>query len=126
MSCEGTMIGLPVCWRQNVVRRHHQNTRFKLGFQRQRHVNRHLVAVKVSVKCGTNQRVKLDGFTFDQHRFERLDAKPVQRWRAVQHDRMLADHLIEDVPDFGTFFFDKLLRLLDGGRLDLWPQAANR
>ena len=72
-----------VCRRQNVVRGHHQNTRFKLCFKRQWYVNSHLVAVKVSVKGRTDQRMQLDRFTLDQNRFERLNAQTVQRRRTV-------------------------------------------
>ena len=104
-----------VCRRQNVVRGHHQNTRFQLGFQRERHVNGHLVTVKVSVKGRADQRVKLDRFTFDQHGLERLNAKTVKRRRAVEHDGVFTDHLIKDVPNFGTLFFDQFLRLFHGG-----------
>ena len=39
----------------------------------------------------------------------------MQRRRAVEQHRMLADHLVEDVPDFGAFFFDQLLGLLHRG-----------
>jgi 2-aminoadipate transaminase len=35
----------------------------------------HLVAVEVGVECGTDQWVQLDGLTFDQFRFEGLDAQ---------------------------------------------------
>jgi hypothetical protein len=69
---------------QDVVGRHHQHARFKLGFERQRHVNGHLVAVEVGVERGTDQRVKLDRLAFDQGGLERLDAQTVQRRRAVQ------------------------------------------
>ena len=47
----------------------------KLGLKAQRDVHGHLVTVKVSVKGRTDQRVQLDGFTFDQNRFERLNAQ---------------------------------------------------
>ena len=79
-------------------------------------MNSHLVTVKVSVKRRADQRVKLDRFTFDQNGLERLNAKTVQRRRTVQHDRVLADNLVEDIPDFGTLFLDQLLGLLDCGR----------
>jgi hypothetical protein len=108
---------------QDVVGRHHQHARFKLRFQRQRHVNRHLVAVEVGVEGGADQRVELDRLAFDQHRLERLNAEPVQRRRTVEQHRMLADHLVEDVPDFRLFFLDQLLGLLDGRRLALGLQA---
>ena len=53
----------------------------------------HLVAVKVGIECRADQRVQLDCFAFDQDRLEGLDAQAVQRGRAVEHDRMLFDHL---------------------------------
>ena len=89
---------LAVGGRQDVVRRHHQRARFQLRLDRQRHVHGHLVAVEVGVERGADQRMQLDRLAFDQHRLERLDAQAVQRRRAVQQHRMLADHLFEDVP----------------------------
>jgi hypothetical protein len=99
---------------QDVVGRHHQHAGFELRFQRQRHVDRHLVAVEVGVEGGADQRMKLDRLAFDQDRLERLDAQAVQRRRAVQQHRMLADDLVEDIPDFRLFLLDQLLGLLDG------------
>ncbi len=75
---------LAVGGRQDVVGRHHQRTRFQLGFQRKRHVDGHLVTVEVGVERGADQRVQLDGLALDQHRLERLDAQPVQGRRAVE------------------------------------------
>ena len=71
------------CRRQNVVGGHHQHARFQLCFNRQRNVNRHLVAVEVGVKRGTNQRVQVDGLAFDQNRLKRLNTQTVQRRCAV-------------------------------------------
>jgi hypothetical protein len=62
-------------------------------------VHGHLVAVEVRVEGGADQRVQLDRLALDQHRLERLDAQAVQRRRAVEQHRVLADHLFEDVPD---------------------------
>ena len=104
MSCDGTMIGSPFAGEQDVVRGQHQRARFHLRFERQRHVHRHLVAVEVGVERRADQRMQLDRLAFDQHRLERLDAEAVQRRRAVQHHRVLADHFLEDVPH------DRLLR----------------
>ena len=104
MSCDGTMIGSPLRGQQHVVRGQHQRARFHLRLERQRHVHGHLVAVEVGVERRADQRVQLDRLAFDQHRLERLDAEAVQRRRAVQHHRVLADHLFEDVPH------DRLLR----------------
>ena len=83
----------------------------------------HLVTVKVGVECRTDERVKLDSLAFDQDWFERLNAQTVQRWRTVQQYGMLADNLIEDVPNFLTLLFDPLLGLLQGHRKTLGIQA---
>ena len=42
---------------ENIIRGHHQNTRFKLCLKRKRHMNSHLVSVKVCIKSSTNKRV---------------------------------------------------------------------
>jgi hypothetical protein len=109
MSCDGTMIGWPLAGMQDVVGRHHQHARFQLRFERQRNVHGHLVAVEVGVERGADQRVQLDRLAFDQLRLERLDAEAVQRRRAVQQHRMLADDLVEDVPDFRRSFSTSFL-----------------
>jgi hypothetical protein len=114
MSCDGTMIGCAVRRVQDVVGRHHQDARFQLGFERQGHVDGHLVAVEVGVEGRADQRMELDRLALDQHRLERLDAEAVERRRAVEQYRMLADHLVEDVPDLRLLLLDQLLRLLDG------------
>ena len=103
--------------RKYVVAGHHQRTRLQLRLQRQRHVDGHLVAVEVGVEGRTDQRMKLDRLALDQNRFERLDAETVQRRGTVEHDRMLADHLFEDVPDFRTLSLHQPLGGLDGRRL---------
>jgi len=48
---------LAVSRRQHVVGGQHQGAGFHLRFQRQRHVNGHLVTVEVGVERGTNERV---------------------------------------------------------------------
>ena len=100
---------------QDVVGRHHQHARLELRLQRQRHVHRHLVAVEVGVEGRADERMQLDRLALDQHRLEGLDAEAVQRRRPVQQHRMLADHLVQDVPDLRLLLLDQLLRLLDGG-----------
>src|SRR5690606_11672722 len=95
---------------------HHENARFKLRLKRKRNVHGHLVAVEVGVECRADERVQLDRLAFDQLRFERLNAEAVQGRRAVQQNRVLADDLVENVPDFRALFLNKLLRLLDRRR----------
>src|SRR5690606_4074137 len=109
---------------QDVVGGHHQRTRFQLGFQRQRYVHGHLVTVKVGVVGSTDQRMQLDGLTFNQDRLERLDTQTVQRRCTVQQDRVLADDLGEDVPHFRQLALDHLLGGLDGGRQTTVLQLA--
>src|SRR3546814_4926693 len=82
-----------------------------------------LIAVEIGVECRANQRVKLDRLALDQHGFERLDAEAVKRRGAVQHDRVLANDFVEDVPDFLAFLFDPLLRLFQGHRQTLGVEA---
>ena len=100
--------------RQDVVGRHHQRARLDLRLDRQRHVHRHLVAVEVRVVGHADQRMELDRLALDQHRLEGLDAEPMERRRAVEQHRMLADHVVEDVPDVLAFLLDHLLGALDG------------
>ena len=114
---------LAVGGREDVVGRHHQHARFQLGLEAQRDVHGHLVAVEVGVERRADQRVKLDRLALDQHRLERLDAEAVKRRRAVEQHRMLADHLVEDVPDFLALLLDPLLGLLEGHRQTLGVEA---
>ena len=58
---------------EDVVRRHHQQARFHLRLDGQRHVHGHLVAVEVRVVGGADQRMNADGLAFDELRLERLD-----------------------------------------------------
>src|SRR5471032_2851790 len=104
-----------VRWEQDVVRSQHQGAGFHLCFDRQRHVNCHLVTVEVGVECGADQRVQLDRLAFNQDRLERLDTQTVQRRRTVQHDRVFADHVSQDVPDDRLLDLDQLLGGLDRG-----------
>lgn len=90
--------------RQNVVGRHHQDASLQLSLDRQRNVNSHLVTVEVGVERGTNQRMQVNGLTFDQYRFKCLNTQTVQRRRTVQKNRMLTDNFFKNIPYFRTFF----------------------
>ena len=102
---------------QDVVRRQHQDARFRLRTGAQRKVNGHLVAVEVGVVRRADQRVQMDGFAFHQHGLERLDAETVQRRCAVEQHGVLANHFVENVPHFRTHAFHHALRALDVVRL---------
>src|SRR5262252_6780001 len=105
--------GLAGSRREDVVRREHQDLRLDLRFGRERDVDRHLVAVEVGVERRADERVNLDRLAFDQHRLEGLDAQAVERRRAVEQDRVILNHLLEDVPDHVVVALDHLLGLFD-------------
>src|SRR6266567_3615402 len=97
---------------EDVVRRNHQQPRFELRLERERHVHRHLVAVEVRVERRADERMDPDGLTLDEHRLERLNAQSVQRRRAVQQYRMVLDDLLEDLVHFRRLLLHDLLRPL--------------
>src|SRR5215470_17044133 len=105
--------------RKNIARAEHQHGCFDLGLWRKRNVHGHLVAVKVRVKRGANQRMDANGFAFDQRRLKRLNAEAVQRRSAVQENRMLANDVFQNVPNDGFLLLHHFLGLLDGGAVTL-------
>ena len=64
--------------KQNVIGRHHQRSRFKLRLECQRHMYRHLIAVKVSVVGSTDQGMQLNCLTFNQNGLKCLDSQSMQ------------------------------------------------
>ena len=74
----------------------------------------HLVAVKVRVERSADQRMQLDGAAFHQHRLERLNAKAMQRRRAVEHNGMALDDGFQRIPHLGAGALYHL-----AGRLDV-------
>ena len=87
--------------RQDVVRRQHEEAGLQLRFERQGHVDGHLVPVEVRVEGGADEGMELDGLALDKHGLERLDAQAVEGRRAVQEDRVVLDHLVQHVPHLG-------------------------
>ena len=86
---------------QDVVGRQHQGLGLDLGLDRQGDVDGHLVAVEIGVERGADERVDVDGLALDELGLEGLDAQAVQGRGAVEHDRVLADDLLEVIPDLG-------------------------
>ena len=109
---------------QDVVRSEHEYTGFDLSLGRERNVNGHLVTIEVRVEGGADERMDLDGFTFNEHGLEGLDAETVQRRGAIQQDRVILDDLFEDVPDDGLLHLDHLFGLLDGGAVACLLEAV--
>ena len=105
--------------RQDVARSEHEHGRFDLRFRGKRNVHGHLVAVKVRVERGADERMNANGFAFDEDRLERLNAEAVKRGSAVEQHGMLANDVFENVPDDRLLLLDHFLGLLDGGAVAL-------
>ena len=54
--------------------------------------------------------MKLNGFTLDHTRLERLDTESVKCRCTVKEYRMTFHHVLEDIPDYSVFSVDNLLR----------------
>ncbi len=111
--------------RKKIVRGQQLQAAFRLRFQRERHVDRHLVAVEVSVESRTDQRMQGDRLALDEYRLERLDRKAVKRRRAVEHDGMVLDDLIQDVPHLDVRAFHHALGALDRVHKTAFAQLAD-
>ena len=74
----------------------------------------HLIAVKVGVVTGADQRMDLDGVAFNKHRLKRLDTHAMESWRAVEKHRMILDDLFKHVPHFWVAPIKHALGALDG------------
>ena len=57
--------------------------------------------------------MQLDRLTFYQNRLERLDTQTVQSRRTVQHNRMLFDHIFQNIPYRRLQFFYHLFGIFD-------------
>ena len=73
----------------------------------------HLVSVKVSVECGTYKRMQFDRTTLYQDRFKRLNTKSVQCRCTVQHNRMLFNDVLKDIPYLRLKTFYHLLGIFN-------------
>ncbi len=98
---------------QQVVRGQEHEPALCLCLDGQRQMDSHLVAIEVGVECGAGQRMELDGLALDQNRLEGLDAQTVQGGCTVEHDGVLLDDILEDVPDHRVCLLDELLCVLD-------------
>jgi len=102
-----------VCGVQKIPGAEHKGPTFHLGRLGQRHMNRHLVSVKVGVKGITNQRRQLNCLSFHKNRLKRLYPKAVQRRRPVQEHRVLFYHLVQNCENLRGLLLHKDLCLLD-------------
>src|SRR5690606_4394118 len=95
----GVHVRTAVRRREQVVAGEHLEPGPGLRVDRQRHVDRHLVAVEVGVERLAHERVELDRLALDEDRLERLDAEAVERGRAVEEHDLVGDDLLQGVPD---------------------------
>jgi hypothetical protein len=115
MSCEGRMIGRPLAGLRMLFVLI-MSTRASIWASRDSGTWTAIWSPsKSALKAGADQRVELDGLALDEQRLEGLDAQAVERGGAVEEDRVLLDHLFQDVPDLGTLLLHQLLGALDGG-----------
>ena len=110
---------------EDVVDGHHQHLRFGLSLNAERKMHCHLVAVEVGVVAGADERMDLDGVAFNEYWLESLDTHSVQRWSAVQEDRVILDHRLQDVPHFSIATLKHALGALDGVSEALLLELAN-
>ena len=118
------MMGLPLAGERMLLVDIISTRGLELRLDRERHMDRHLVPVEIGVEGGADQRVKLDRLALDQRRLEGLDAEAVQGRRAVEQHGMLADDLLQDVPDFRPLLLHQALGRLDGRRLAVHLQLG--
>ena len=103
-----------ICRVQNVVRCQHQQLSFRYSCVAQRHVNRHLVTIKIRVKTRTNQWVQLNSLALNQLRLESLDTQSVKRRSTVQQHWMTFQYIFQDIPNHRIFFLYDFLRSFYG------------
>jgi hypothetical protein len=63
-------------------------------------VHGHLISVKVSVKRGTSEWMKLDRFTLNESRTKGLDTQTMQSWRTIQKYTSCFGKFFENIPNF--------------------------
>ena len=85
----------------------------------------HLVAVKVRVVSGADERVDADGLALDEDRLERLDRQAVERRRAVEQHRVALRNFLEDIPHLRRLLFDHLARAANGVHEAEFLEAAD-
>ncbi|EKD34394.1 MAG: hypothetical protein ACD_75C02359G0002 [uncultured bacterium] len=87
-------------------------------------MHRHLIAVKVGVKGGTDQGVQLNGLALDENGLKCLHTETMKCWRPIQDDWILFNHIIKNVPHFLCAFLHHFPGALDGGDVPLHFQLV--
>src|SRR5947209_6297528 len=87
-------------------------------------MDRHLVAIEVGVERRTDERMDLNGLTFDENRLERLNTQAVKRRSTVQENRMLPDNVLENVPNDRLLALDHFTGLFDSSRMGVFLELV--
>ena len=85
----------------------------------------HLVAVKVCIKGGAYQGVKLNSAAVNKHWLKSLNTKTVKCGRAVKHHRTFFDNFFQDVINFAFCTFNKTAGAFNIGGQSLADKAAH-
>ncbi len=85
----------------------------------------HLVAVKVRIESFADQRVQTNRVSFHQRRLKRLNTDSVQRWSTVQKNRVIANHVVQNVPHIFITTLKHALGTLDRVGVAKILQTAN-
>jgi len=110
---------------EQVVGGKHQETRLSLRLAGKRNMDRHLVAVKVSVERSAYQRMQFDCAPLNQDRLKCLNGQLMQRRRAIEQHGMFLDHIFKRVPNIIVDLFNLLLGILDIRRLLRFDKALH-
>ncbi len=104
MSCDGVMIGLPLAGLKMLFVLIISTVASTWASIESGRCTAIWSPSKSALKPPQTSGVQADRVALDEHRLERLDAHAVERRRAVQQDRVVLDHLFEDVPDLRSSF----------------------
>ncbi len=88
-------------------------------------MHRHLVAVKVGVVGSTNQRMNFQSPALNQNWLKSLNAQAVQSRRAVQQNGVLADNILQHIPNLRPHAFHHPLSALNIMRHIIMHQALH-
>ncbi len=94
------------CWGKQVVGRKHQKPSFCLSLKRKRHMDSHLVSIKVCVKSCADKRMETNSFPFHQHRLKGLNPETMQCWGTIQEYGMILDNFFQNPPNFLSSSFN--------------------
>ncbi len=103
----------PICRVKQIAIRQHERPTLHLCRLRQRHMHRHLIPIKISIKRFTHKRMKTNRLPLHQHRLKSLNAQSMQCRRPIKHNWMLFYHFIQHRKYLRRLLFHEHLCLFD-------------